>query len=168
MSVTATIAITKVTAEVSNAGYTAHIASAPVVAEIGGAVTYTANDTVTRANAAGVTVYAGMAVALHTDGTSFVKADASSATKPAFAVAGATIANGFSGVLHVDNYVTVGDWTDATGRAALTTNAIYYVSATTAGMLTTTAPTSGYVQAVGRAISTTTLELSIERPIKRA
>lgn len=61
---------------------------------------------------------------------------------------------------------TLADWTAVTGSAALTPGAVYFLSATTA-KLTATKPTGAgnVVQAVGRAVSATTLAIDLEDPI---
>lgn len=63
---------------------------------------------------------------------------------------------------------TTAQWDTAAGTSGgLTPGAIYYLSAATAGKLTATAPTTAgqYVQAIGRALSTTDLEISIRQSI---
>lgn len=64
--------------------------------------------------------------------------------------------------------ITKSDWSGVAGTATLTVGAIYYLSATTAGRITTTAPTTGgqYVVKVGRATSATVLDVEIESPIR--
>jgi len=59
--------------------------------------------------------------------------------------------------------ITQDDWTTATGAANLTAGMVYYLSETT-GRITSTAPTAvgALVVRVGRALNTTTLEVSIE------
>jgi len=57
---------------------------------------------------------------------------------------------------------TIGQWDAITGQTGgLTPDGIYYLSEATAGMLTATAPTTGYVAPVGVAISTTQLKLNV-------
>lgn len=53
------------------------------------------------------------------------------------------------------------------GLSGLTAGATYYLSAATAGAMTTTAPTATgqYVVRLGKALSTTEFEIRIERPI---
>lgn len=86
------------------------------------------------------------------------KADAGS-TSAAIGFATATITNGVTG-----SYQTSGVLAGLTG---LTAGAIYYVSAATGGLITNTAPstTGQYVIRVGVAISTTELNIDIERAI---
>lgn len=81
------------------------------------------------------------------------------ATKEAIAVATGAISAAAVGSYQTDGIVA--------GLTGLTAGAIYYLSAATAGLMTTTAPstTGQYVVRVGIAISTTELELRIERPI---
>jgi hypothetical protein len=61
---------------------------------------------------------------------------------------------------------TTGQWDAVTGQTGgLTTGAKYYLSNTTAGALTTTAPSTGVLAPVGVALSTTKLVLQVERVI---
>ncbi len=64
--------------------------------------------------------------------------------------------------------ITRTDWTSVAGTATLSAGARYYLSATTAGRITVTAPTTvgQYVLKVGRAISTTVLDIEIDDSIK--
>lgn len=69
------------------------------------------------------------------------------------------------------NYITEGqitrtDWTPITGTVTLSAGVTYFLD-TAAGRLTTAAPTAvgQYVVRVGRAVSTTTLDVEIELPI---
>lgn len=53
---------------------------------------------------------------------------------------------------------TTGEWDTITGQSGgLTTGAVYYLDATTAGKITTTPPGTGFIASVGIARSTTTL-----------
>jgi hypothetical protein len=80
----------------------------------------------------------------------------------------------FSAVLsgHVVKYntngrLTIPDWTAIAGTASLTPGAYYYLSDSTAGMITSIAPTSAgsYVACIGRAASTVILDIEIEPSI---
>jgi hypothetical protein len=69
-------------------------------------------------------------------------------------------------------YITGGrvertDWTEVAGTALLTAGAMYYLSPTTAGHITTVAPTTvgQYVVLLGRASSPTELNVEIAKPI---
>lgn len=62
--------------------------------------------------------------------------------------------------------LTTAQWDSVTGQTGgLTPGAVYYLSSATAGRLTTTAPTSGYVVVVGTGMSTTTMDLKPREPI---
>lgn len=99
------------------------------------------------------------------------KADAAS-TKDVFGlVADVSIAIAGSGAIQTDGSLvaTTTQWDAVTGQTGgLTPGAIYYLSAATAGMLTTAAPTADghYVAPVGKAKSTTELEITILSTIK--
>lgn len=71
------------------------------------------------------------------------------------------------GTILTDGILTSTDWTAVVGAATLTVGSVYFLSDTVAGTLTTTAPTTtgSFVTRVGTAISTTTLEVTISRPI---
>lgn len=59
------------------------------------------------------------------------------------------------------------DWTDVLGSATLTPGQIYYLSNTTAGNITASPPTvTGYVVRVGRAITTTILDIEIAQEVR--
>jgi len=75
-----------------------------------------------------------------------------------------------SGSIQTDGILaaTTGQWDIVTGdTGGLVAGTVYYLDPTTAGKLTATAPTttSQYVVRVGKAISTTEMEISIEPPI---
>lgn len=83
----------------------------------------------------------------------------------------ATINDVESGKIQTDGVLmaTTGEWDAVTGDSGgLTPGADYFLSPTTAGMLTTTPPSTigQFVTFVGRALSTTELEISHERPIE--
>ena len=109
----------------------------------------------------------GMVVYVPSSGhADLAQADAA-ATARAVGLATADVA-----ALAAGNYVTEGiveqaDWTLVTGAATLTPGVYYYLSESAAGKLTTTAPTtiSQYVVAIGRALSTTQLDVEISQPI---
>jgi hypothetical protein len=64
---------------------------------------------------------------------------------------------------------TTGEWDAVTGDSGgLTPGSDYWLSAATAGKLTTTAPdaTGNFVQRVGHALSATELEIEVGQPIK--
>ena len=79
----------------------------------------------------------------------------------------ASIDSSVVGTILTDGILTSTDWTAVVGEATLTVGSVYFLSDVDAGMLTTTAPTTtgSFVTRVGTAISTTTLEVTISRPI---
>lgn len=79
----------------------------------------------------------------------------------------ASIDSSVVGTILTDGILTSTDWTAVVGAATLTIGSVYFLSDVDAGMLTTTAPTTtgSFVTRVGTAISTTTLEVTISRPI---
>ena len=82
-------------------------------------------------------------------------------------VSDASIDSSVVGTILTDGILTSTDWTAVVGAATLTVGSVYFLSDTVAGTLTTTAPTTtgSFVTRVGTAISTTTLEVTISRPI---
>ncbi len=74
---------------------------------------------------------------------------------------------GLTGKILTRGYLTLADWTDIVGVAALTPGAVYYLDPQTAGTLTSTPPTQSkyYLVRVGRALNTTTLEVVPRAPI---
>ena len=79
----------------------------------------------------------------------------------------ASIDSSVVGTILTDGILTSTDWTAVVGAATLTVGSVYFLSDTVAGTLTTTATTTAgsFVTRVGTAISTTTLEVTISRPI---
>lgn len=86
------------------------------------------------------------------------KADAAS-TSDAFAIAVAVITTAAAGYFQTDGVLA--------GLSGLTPGATYYLSAATAGLLTTTAPSTvgQSVVRIGKALSATELDIKIQRPI---
>lgn len=96
------------------------------------------------------------------------KADAVETTK-VVALATAAVAISAAGICQTEGVLvaTTAQWDVVTGGAGgLTAGSVYYLSNVTAGLITTTAPTTGYVVEVGQAISTTELNICIKAPIK--
>ena len=79
----------------------------------------------------------------------------------------ASVASAAVAVIITDGVIDNSDWTAVIGSATLTAGAKYFLS-TTAGLLTTIAPsaTGEYITVVGTAISATSLEVSIRDSIK--
>ena len=80
------------------------------------------------------------------------------------------IATSTSGSIQTDGILTAttAQWDAVTGgTGGLTAGATYFLSASAAGQITATAPTASgqYVTRLGKAISTTSLEISIQPPI---
>ncbi|HKR03456.1 MAG TPA: hypothetical protein VJY62_02390 [Bacteroidia bacterium] len=99
------------------------------------------------------------------------KADAGGTLPCIGLVADTSIATGVTGGIMCGKgsilSATTGQWDAVTGGSGgLVANTLYYVSTATAGLLTTTPPTTGYSQVVGRAISTTEMRLDIQDAYK--
>jgi len=98
------------------------------------------------------------------------QADASGTVEVLGFVKDTSISASASGSIQTDGILaaTTAQWDIVTGdTGGLDAGAVYYLDPTTAGKLTATAPTttSQYVVRVGKAISTTEMEISIEAPI---
>jgi hypothetical protein len=102
-------------------------------------------------------------------GVDLAQANAASTAKVFGLVRDASIAAAASGSIQTDGIITSSDWTAVVGAVALVSNSDYFLSAAAAGQLVTTPPTGAPNQLtyVGRSISTTSLEISIERPVAR-
>ena len=118
----------------------------------------------TNDNAGALTV--GMAVYIKATGSvDKARANAAGTTKVIGLVRDASIAAAGTGAIQTDGILSSSDWTDVTGTTNLTAGSIYYLSDSTAGEITTTAPTAAgsFVVAVGVAVSTTELNIDTDR-----
>ena len=126
---------------------------------------------VTLTNASGVTLDPGMVVyPSGADQVSKARANASGTAFP-IGMAEASIANSSSGNIVIEGLVTLttGEWDAVAGTSGgLTAGTTYYLDPSTAGLITSTAPTTvgQFVVEVGRALSTTELILDIQQTIK--
>lgn len=82
----------------------------------------------------------------------------------------ASVAAAANGAVQTDGLftATTAEWDVVTGGSGgLSPGSLYFLSAATAGRITTTAPTASgsYVRAIGRAISESALEISIQPSI---
>jgi hypothetical protein len=98
------------------------------------------------------------------------KADASGTKTIIGLVAQTSITNGVAGNIQLNGPLaaTTGQWDAVTGQVGgLTFNTKYYLSAATAGLLTTTPPSTAgqYVCEVGTALSTTVMNIRIQEDI---
>jgi hypothetical protein len=98
------------------------------------------------------------------------QADAGATVEVLGLVRDSSIAAAASGAIQTDGVLsaTTGQWDTVTGETGgLTAGAVYYLDPSTPGTLTQTAPTTvgQFVVRVGRAISTTEMEISVSQPI---
>jgi hypothetical protein len=125
---------------------------------------------VTKNNNTGSTLNIGTPV--YVNGGNAVKAQADSqSTVRVAGLVSVTTANGNPVDIVSDGVLpaTTGEWDAVTGgTGGLTEGADYWLSATVAGQLTTTAPDSAgeFVARVGHAMSDTEMELEVAQPIK--
>ena len=120
----------------------------------------------TNSNIAAITI--GQPVYIQgADMVDLALADAKATSGVIGLVSDASIDSSDVGTILTDGILTSTDWTEVVGEATLTVGSVYFLSDTVAGTLTTTAPTTtgSFVTRVGTAISTTTLEVTISRPI---
>lgn len=120
----------------------------------------------TNSNIAAITI--GQPVYIQgADTVDLALADAKATSGVIGLVSDASIDSSVVGTILTDGILTSTDWTAVVGEATLTVGSVYFLSDVTAGTLTTTAPTTtgSFVTRVGTAISTTTLEVTISRPI---
>lgn len=101
---------------------------------------------------------------------SLAKADASGTVEVVGLVRDASIGIAASGNIQTDGVLTAStaQWDAVTGQTGgLTFGAVYFLSAATAGRITTTAPstTGQFVMRLGKALSTTDFDISILQPI---
>ena len=90
-------------------------------------------------------------------------------TRPDTEAAGLVLADalsGFTASYVTQGTITLSDWTNVIGVAALTAGVRYFLSATTPGRLVTAQVGGGNFHVfVGRALSPTTLDVDIDPPI---
>jgi hypothetical protein len=113
------------------------------------------------------TAQKGMAVYVSSSGhVDLAQADVES-TSLVVGLADEVVIASNSGAYLTDDQVSRPDWTAVTGSATLTAGATYYLSATTAGQLTTTPPSADgdSVVRVGTALSTTTMDIEVAQPV---
>lgn len=129
-------------------------------------------DVVSKTNANAGSIVIGQVVYIKTNGqVDLARANASGTMQVLGLVKDASIASAAAGIIQTDGVLaaTTGQWDTVTGGSGgLTVGSTYYVSAATAGALTTTAPTAAgeFVQQVGIAISSTELEITILTQVK--
>lgn len=135
----------------------------------GSRITKSDTGLITVGNIDSVTISAGMAVALDASGVGMRRADAALSTRPTFGIVTADVGVGFSIDVRTQGHLQLQDWTAAIGSPSLVPISLYYTSALTPGMLTTSPPaTPGqFSQCVGRAIGAKTLDINIQESIKR-
>lgn len=130
-------------------------------------------DMINLTNKAGSGMTIGQPVYVSGNGEmQLARANASGTKNVIGLVAQATIANDASGLVQTDGVITAttGDWDAITGGSGgLVANSEYWLSAATAGQITTTVPGSPhYLTRIGTALSTTELEISLQYVGKKA
>jgi len=105
------------------------------------------------------------------DSVDIAKADAAATMDMIALVKDVSIAASANGMVQTDGILaaTTAQWDAVTGdTGGLTAGTVYYLDASTAGSITSTAPTTvgQFVVQLGRGLSTTEMEISICDPIK--
>lgn len=124
----------------------------------------------TNSNAAAIVIGAPV----YNDGAGTVdlaQADALATVEVLGLVKDTSIAIAGAGYIQTDGVLeaTTGEWDAVTGgTGGLTAGSVYYLDPDTPGMLTTTAPSTvgDFVVRIGKAISTTQMEITIDQPIE--
>lgn len=128
-------------------------------------------DLISKVNDNTAAIVIGQAAYTNASGNAdLAQANASGTVEVLGLVKDASVASASSGYLQTDGILaaTTAQWDTVTGGSGgLTPGSVYWLSADTAGGLTDTAPTTvgQYVCRIGKATSTTELEISIEPPI---
>lgn len=92
------------------------------------------------------------------------KADAVSTWNCA-GLAAESVSAGATGNFLTEGSVNTANWASVTGSAALTPGAVYYLSEAAAGQLKTTPPSTGAVVRVGRALTTTKMDIEVAQEV---
>lgn len=95
------------------------------------------------------------------------QANAGGTTKPIGLVYETSIASASTGSIQLDGVIEQSDWTDVIGTTNLTAGAEYFLDTASPGMMTETCPTTSgnYIVKMGKALSTTQFEISIQPSI---
>jgi hypothetical protein len=119
----------------------------------------------TSQNKDSVPLLAGQVVTVHASGTGIVRA-AATPTTGGVGIVTAPAAVGEAPQIQTDGVVSLLDWSSSTGTVSLSPRGVYYLD-TVQGGLTLTPPTATgqVVQVIGRALSSTELDLEIGEPI---
>ncbi len=140
-----------------------------VTAGTAGASASLLTDSFTNANAGTIVICRAVYATTTTDRVDLAIANSATAAQVIGLVSATSITTlaagniAFAGVMSA----TTGQWDVVTGQTGgLTPGSMYFLSNTTAGSFTTTAPITGYVVAVGRALSTTKMALRFDPSIQ--
>jgi hypothetical protein len=124
----------------------------------------------TNGNASAAVICSPIYLTGVSDTFNLAKGDASGTADVFALISAPSIAAAASGAVQTDGFftATTAQWDVVTGQTGgLTSGAAYFLSAATAGKLTTTAPTAtgSFCCYVGKAISSTVFEISLDRAI---
>ena len=121
-------------------------------------------------NSSGSTITKFMAVTVTSSGNIGFANASSSSTINVLGLIPGSVANGSTTTVVSAGELTTGstaDWDAVTGQTGgLTSGAVYYLSNTTNGKITTTAPTSGFICPIGYAESSTNMQIRIGNTVQ--
>ena len=118
-------------------------------------------------NVSGVDLFMGQAVSLYASGIR--GANATDTSRQAIGILQGNVAATFSQRVQTEGIITISDWTLSTGAVSLVIGDTYFLD-TTLGMITNAAPSGSgnIVQEIGVAVTSQSLDLTIEPPIELA
>lgn len=128
-------------------------------------------ESITMSNASAGPVTLGQLMYISgADAVDLAQANAAGTQKAVGMVSEASIAAAATGKIQTDGFITSTDWTPVAGSATLTPGAEYFLSASTAGQMTATAPSAAgeYVRRVGVAKSATDFLLEIDQSVLKS
>jgi hypothetical protein len=113
------------------------------------------------------TVSSGQAVYMKSTGHIDLAVASSTPQTRVIGFSSSGVASGQQVEYNTDGRLSLSDWTAASGSTSLAPGAFYYLSNSSPGMITTSAPTSAgsYVVQVGIAVSSSTLDIEIKQSI---
>jgi hypothetical protein len=120
------------------------------------------------ATSTGEAIKAGQPVYVNqADGLIYKASAATDAASQVCGICSVDVASGDTCQISPNGLLSLADWTDATGVAALVIGAVYYLS-TVAGHIVTLAPTSGYLVKLAVAITGTRLDINIGPRVRQS
>lgn len=109
----------------------------------------------------------GQPVYLNSSGVAILGRANAASTSLIAGLAGEDVGASGSGELLASGLITLADWTSIAGTTSLAEESEYFLSPSTAGIITTTKPTTvgQVVASLGRPVNSTTLNILLAQPI---